>query len=211
MKKKNTNATTMGTVKTLQKTLQEWFDYGDEPTGETEMWYEMILDCITQTEAGETIIGERPAGITLIWLTINFINSQFEKIEYETHSHRLEKLISLYVMVIRHMSQLTYREILALFPVEIYSEDGSRYFDGSDIYFNEEYNDFDSPSLDSLCLLTLCSSGIHFGDETEGTTAFDAEIGDGIMQFIMNNRHPVLLKFYTLYVCTSYSLVDSRL
>lgn len=203
-----------GTVVTLSKTLREWHDFSDEPTGEVKEMYAEILNCIDQMDAGESIINGRQGESALIWATVNFINSLDESLEDEYRKSPLEELICLSIMVIRHMSNLTYWEILSLFPVHLFirNEDGSykvdadNYFDGSDIYFDENDGDFNSPSLSSLNLLTLCGCRIHFGDETEGTTDFDAKVGDGIMEYIMNNRHPVLRRFYSTFTYATYSL-----
>lgn len=188
------------------KVLKKWFEWSYEPTAEAAEWYKKVHNCIEQIEAGETTIDGRQAEATLIWYTVNFINALDKMLENETRRPILEDHVNLIFVVIRRMSFLTYREIFDLFPVRTAFVDQERYFDGKDIYFDEDKSNLWSPSLDTLGIISLCGCGIHFGDETEGTTDFDSEIGDGIMKYVTNNYHPVLRKFYSTFLYAIYSV-----
>ena len=204
-------ATGRGTVKTLNRTLQEWSCYTMKPTGKVKTAYAEVVNCIDQMDAGESVINGMPAESALIWATAKFIDSLGKNLEKEHRQPPLDEVISLSIMLIRHMSNLTYWEILSLFPVPLlnddgsYKEDASGYFDGSDIYFDENYGHFHSPSLNSINLIRLSFCGLHFNEE-DGPTDFDAKIGDGVMEYIMNNTHPILHSFYKTFIYAVYCL-----
>ena len=184
------------------KMLKEWFEYREWPTGETAEWYTKILDCIDRIENGETLIENKRAETRLILYVVKFINTFLgnEVLSDITDKWKLQEILDLMVALIRNMSRLTYREMLDTFPVRIPYEEGEKHFDGNDIYFDEGYSHFYSPSLDSLCLIVLCGCGIYFDEETEGTTDFDAEIGDGIMKYMANNLDHTLHLFYYIFL-----------
>jgi len=186
--------------------LNEWLDCLDdfsESTGEQAVWYERILDYIEQIEDGAESIDGKRAEVAFIWCIVNFINAIGDEL-VDNNRWGLQKHINIFFMVFRHMSELTYWEILDIFPVRIA---GENFFDGKDIFFDEDISEFTSPSLDGLTLLILCRCGIYFGEETMGTTDFDSEIGDATMKFVSRNSHPVLSWFYAtfLYIVESLS------
>ncbi|MCL1858744.1 MAG: hypothetical protein FWF92_05875 [Oscillospiraceae bacterium] len=191
------------------KTLKEWFDFENEPIGENAKWYEKTLDCIQQIDAGETTIDDKRAEMMLIWFVVNFINTQDNESE-EENKYKLQDCINLYFMIFKRMSDLTYREIIDLFPVRIRCEDDIKYFGADDI---PEFTDSEDSGCGYICeffgeigLVTLCSCGLHFGDETEGTTDFDSKIGDNIMEYAANCSNPDLGLFYNGFICAAHNL-----
>jgi len=191
------------------KTIKEWFDWGDEPVNEIAEWHEKTLDCIQQIEAGEITIDGKRAEVTLIWCVVNFID--YLESEFEKYSkYDLQNLISLIFMAFKRMSDLTYREIIELFPVRIrYERADTKYFNATDIPAFQAPDDtgFDSiiKSFGSIGIITLCRSGLHFGDETEGTTDFDSKIGDNIMKYAANFLNSELGLFYYCFICAAHN------
>jgi len=193
----------------MHEILEKWLDYDEDPTGEIANWYAKIITCIKLINEGETLIDGKRAEAILIWYSVNFINEMGDELAEENHKPTLQKSINLIFMVISRLSTLTYREILDLFPARIPYENGEKYFDGKDIYFDDSCSDFTSPSLDSLCLISLCFCGIYFGEEEYGTTDFDAKIGDGIMKYMANSHNPVLGLFYCTFLCACSLLYNA--
>ena len=193
------------------KTLKEWFwfDWENKPTGVNAEWYEKTIDGIQRIEAGETTIDGKRAETTLIWFVVNFINTQDSESE-EENRYKLQNCINFYFMVFKRMSELTYREIIDLFPVRIRYKDGVKYFGADDIPDFKEPDetgfDFVNKSFGTIGLLTLCSCGLHFGDEGEGTTDFDSKIGDNTMKYAANCLNPELGLFYTGFICAAHNL-----
>ena len=199
----------------MYKIVESWLswhvDYGNIEFASDDAieWHTKVSDCIKQIADGEEIIDDRKSEIALIWNLVNFLNSINDEMSAETHVNTLQAHMNLYTVLFRHMSFLTYREILELFPVLIHNEDGKKYFDGSDIYFNADESCFSSPSLDEdvIGLLTLCGCGIHLVDEDiDILTDFNAIIGDNIMEFVANNMNKIIRLLYFGFLDVTASL-----
>ena len=187
------------------KILRDRLDWINITTEEHDEWHSKLLECIDLIEAGETTINGKRAEAELVWSFVNFINAWNMESEDES-KYELQERINMIFMLTSRMSDLTYREVIELFPVRIrYEDGGEKYFGVNDIpNCTDDYGSFDSimESFGSIGLITLCGSGIHFGDETAGTTDFDSKIGDGLMRYVSNCHHPVLGLFYGTIICT---------
>lgn len=197
---------------TLTKVLRGVFEDYEALTDEAAEWRKKATNCLNRVRAGETTIDGKRAEVALAWCAVNYINGIggefFDGGKWACETEELKRNMNLLFMLIQRMGTFTYRELLDLFPVLIRYDDGSEWsFGVNDIpYDRTSVASNGSRRLGNIGILTLCGCGIHFQDETEGTTDFDSKIGEGIMDFITENPNPVLRKFYSQFLYSGYSM-----
>ena len=144
-----------------------------------------MLECIKRAEESESTDSHRERILDIIWSEVGFIGALSSDLK-RVHTNVLKKRFNMMKTVIKHISGLTYKEYLHLFPIPIY-------FDGNCCSLCSDVME----SFVGAAYEKLGECGIDI-DRTD----MDDVIGDNehFHDLISSNEHPALQAFQlTLY------------